>query len=216
MSRHKKAKSAQAFLLQKSIPAAPCKGLAYGPQAARRTGGQANLRFASAAPPPGLRPAPALRTTPPPTQGEGCVKGGPSAGPPFAFNQGRGFEICKKVCVPQLLHKKAAPWCGLLMEKDSVKENRQGCLSRLIRAGALKSVKRYALPPAPKKNAPGQNAQARPHARGGMCEGRTIGGSSLRVQSGHRPRFCRGYALPPAPKKNAPMGAFFFGAADGN
>ena len=25
---------------------------------------------------------------PAPTQGEGCVKGGPSAGPPFAFNQG--------------------------------------------------------------------------------------------------------------------------------
>ena len=49
MSRHKKAKSAQAFLLQMPIPAAPCKGLAYGPQAARRTGGQANLRFASAA-----------------------------------------------------------------------------------------------------------------------------------------------------------------------
>ena len=40
-----------------------------------------------------------------------------------------------KVCAPQLLHKKAAPWCGLLMEKDSVKENRQGCLSRSIRAG---------------------------------------------------------------------------------
>ena len=36
--------------------------------------------------------------------------------------------------------------------------------------------------PAPaKKNAPGPNAQACPHARGGMCEGRTIGGSSLRV-----------------------------------
>ena len=32
------------------------------------------------------------------------------------------------------------------MEKDSVKENRQGCLSRLIRAGAFKSAKRYALP----------------------------------------------------------------------
>ena len=45
-----KSKSAQAFLLQMPIPAAPCKGLAYGPQAARRTGGQANLRFASAAP----------------------------------------------------------------------------------------------------------------------------------------------------------------------
>lgn len=103
-----KSKSAQAFLLQMPIPAAPCKGLAYGPQAARRTGGQANLRFASAAPPPGLRPAPA----------------------------------------------------------------------------------------------PTHNPSA--HARGGQCEGRTIGGSSLRVQSGHRPRFCRGYALPSAPKKNAP------------
>ena len=105
--RHKKAKSAQAFLLQKSIPAAPCKGLAYGPQAARRTGGQANLRFASAAPPPGLRPAPALRTTPPPTQGEGCVKGGPSAGPPFAFNQGRGCPFAQGMRSPR--HQKRTP-----------------------------------------------------------------------------------------------------------
>ena len=64
-----KSKSAQAFLLQMPIPAAPCKGLAYGPQAARRTGGQANLRFASAAPPPGLRPAPPQRTSLPPRKG---------------------------------------------------------------------------------------------------------------------------------------------------
>ena len=106
VSRHKKAKSAQAFLLQKSIPAAPCKGLAYGPQAARRTGGQANRRFASAAPPPGLRPAPALRTTPPPTQGEGCVKGGPSAGSPFAFNQGRGCPLCTRYALPPAPAKK--------------------------------------------------------------------------------------------------------------
>ena len=158
MFRHpKKSKSAQAFLLQKSIPAAPCKGLAYGPQAARRTGGQANLRFASAAPPPGLRPAPALRTTPPATQGEGCVKGGPSAGPPFAFHQSRGFQICKKVCAPPA-PKKNAPGLNAPTRptggKDSVKENRQGCLSRLIRAGAFKSAKRYALPPAPAKKTP--------------------------------------------------------------
>ena len=38
--------------------------------------------------------------------------------------------------------------------KDSVKENRQGCLSHSIRAGALKSVKRYALPSAPAKKTP--------------------------------------------------------------
>ena len=106
VSRHKKAKSAQAFLLQKSIPAAPCKGLAYGPQAARRTGGQANRRFASAAPPPGLRPAPALRTTPPPTQGEGCVKGGPSAGPPFAFNQGTDQDFAGGMRSPRHQQKR--------------------------------------------------------------------------------------------------------------
>ena len=41
-------------------------------------------------------------------------------------------------------------------------------------------------------------------SRRGMCEGRTIGGSSLRVQSGQGLPICRGYVLPPAPKKNAP------------
>ena len=35
--------------------------------------------------------------------------------------------------------------------------------------------------PGTKKERPRPNAQARPHARGGMCEGRTIGGPSLRV-----------------------------------
>ena len=61
------------------------------------------------------------------------------------------------VCVPRLLHKKAAPWCGLLMEKDSAKENRQGCLSHSIRAGAIKSAKRVALPvPRPTKKTPTQ------------------------------------------------------------
>ena len=169
VSRHKKAKSAQAFLLQKSIPAAPCKGLATGPQAARRTGGQANRRFASAAPPPGLRPAP------PPHHSSAHARGGMCEGGTIA--------------VPP---------------------------SRSIRAAVFKSVKRYALPPAPKRTPPAQNAQACPHARGGMCEGRTIGGSSLRIPSGHRPRFCRGYALPSAPAKKTPFGVFFAGAADGN
>ena len=102
-----KSKSAQAFLLQKSILAAPCKGLAYGPQAARRTGGQANRRFASAASPPGLRPAPPQRTSLPPAR-RGKCEGGTIAVPP----------------------------------------------SRFIRAGAFKSAKRYALPPAPAKKTP--------------------------------------------------------------
>ncbi len=83
--RHKKAKSAQAFLLQKSIPAAPCKGLAYGPQAARRTGGQANLRFASAAPPPGLRPPPAPCKNPQISPFSGAVSLAPPV--PICYNR---------------------------------------------------------------------------------------------------------------------------------
>ncbi len=55
-----------------------------------------------------------------------------------------------------------------------------------------------------------------PHARGGMCEGRTIGGSSLCVLSGQGLPLCTRYALPPAPAKKTPFGVFFAGAADGN
>ena len=83
-----------------------------------RRASEPEVRFGGSAAGPAARPCPPHK--PAPTQGEGCVMGGPSAGPPFAFNQGRGFQICA------------------------------------------------------------------------------------------------GYALPLAPKKNAPMGAFFFGAADGN
>ena len=167
MSRHKKAKSAQAFLLQKSILAAPCKGLAYGPQAARRTGGQANLRFASAASPPGLRPAP--------PSAQACPTGG----------------------------------------KDSVKENRQGCLSRFIRAGAFKSAKRYALPPAPKKNAPGPNAPTRPTGGKDSVKENRQGCLSRLIRAGAF-KSAKRYALPPAPAKKTPFGVFFAGAADGN
>ena len=59
-------------------------------------------------------------------------------------------------------------------------------------------------------SAAGPAARPRPphnpsaHARGGMCEGRTIGGSSLCVLSGQGLPICRGYVLPSAPKKNAP------------
>ena len=59
----------------------------------------------------------------------------------------------------------------------------------------------FAAGPAARPRSP-HNPSA--HARGGMCEGRTIGGSSLRVPSGQGLPICRGYALPPAPKKNAP------------
>ena len=92
------------------------------------------VRFGGSAAGPAARPAPTHNPSAP-TQGEGCVKGGPSAGPPFAFNRGRGFQIC---------------------------------------AG-------YVLPLGTKKERPRPNAPTRSHARGGMCEGRTIGGSSLRV-----------------------------------
>ena len=47
-------------------------------------------------------------------------------------------------------------------------------------SGSLRRLRRRACGP------PRPSAQPRPHARGGMCEGRTIGGSSLRIQSGQR------------------------------
>ena len=58
-----------------------------------------------------------------------------------AFDQGRECLICKKECVPRPTNKKGRqrflrrliPYGG----KESVKENRQGCLSRLIRAGSV-------------------------------------------------------------------------------
>ena len=79
-----------------------------------RRASEPEVRFGGSAAGPAARPAP--RTTPPFPQGEGSVKGGPSAGPPFAFNQGRGFQICKKVCVPPGTSKKDAfrrlfCWC---------------------------------------------------------------------------------------------------------
>ena len=100
-------------------------------------------------------PAPAKQTPPPicrpsPTQGEGCVKGGPSAGPPFAFDQGSDFQVCAGVALPVPRPTKKTPCPNNksfpVGGKDSVKENRQGCLSRSIRAGAIKSAKRDALP----------------------------------------------------------------------
>ena len=49
------------------------------------------------------------------------------------------------------------------MEKDRVKENRQGCLSHSIRAGAIKSAKRVALPATrPTKKTPCPNNKSFP------------------------------------------------------
>ena len=96
VSRHKKAKSAQAFLLQMPIPAAPCKGLAYGPQAARRTGGQANRRFASAAPPPGLRPAPAPTHNPSAHARGGMCEGRTIGGSSLRVPSGQGLSNLQK------------------------------------------------------------------------------------------------------------------------
>ena len=80
--------------------------------------------------------------------------------------------------------------------------------SHLIRADALKSAKRYALPRHQKRTPPAQNAQACPHARGGMCEGRTICGSSLRVISGQWLPLYGIVCVPPAPAKKTPLGRF--------
>ena len=46
---------------------------------------------------------------PAPTQGEGCVKGGPSAGPPFAFNQGTDQVFAGGMRSPRH-QKRTPPW----------------------------------------------------------------------------------------------------------
>ena len=46
---------------------------------------------------------------PAPTQGEGCVKGGPSAGPPFAFNQGTDQVFAGGMRSPPH-QKRTPPW----------------------------------------------------------------------------------------------------------
>ncbi len=59
-----------------------------------------------------MRSPGASKKTPPPicqpspTQGEGCVKGGPSAGPPFAFNQGRGCLFMEGYAFPRRQQKR--------------------------------------------------------------------------------------------------------------
>ena len=92
-----------------------------------------------------------------------------------------------------------------------------------IRAAGRPPYRRASEPPVRfGGSAAGPAARPRPphhpsaHARRGMCEGRTIGGSSLRVQSGQGLTLCTRYALPPAPAKKTPFGVFFAGAADGN
>ena len=80
-----------------------------------------------------------------------------------------------------------------------------------IRAAGRPPYRRASEPPVRfGGSAAGPAARPRPphnpsaHARGGMCEGRTIGGSSLCVLSGQGLPLCTRYALPSAPKKNAP------------
>ena len=85
----------------------------------------------------------------------------PPAVPAGKRTSGSLRRLRRRACGPPRPNAQACPTGG----KDSVKENRQGCLSRLIRAGAFKSAKRYALPPAPKKNAPGPKRTSLPHRR---------------------------------------------------
>ena len=72
------------------------------------------------------------------------MKGGPSAGPPFAFDQGSDFQVCAGVALPVPRPTKKTPCPNNksfpVGGKDSVKENRQGCLSHSIRAAIFKSV----------------------------------------------------------------------------
>ena len=110
--------------------------------------------------------------------------------------------------------KENATWTFPTGGKDSAKENRQGCLSRSIRAGAGPLLKSNRSPCASKKDAPA-HMPTFPYARGGMCEGRTICGSSLRVISGQWLPLYGIVCVPPAPAKKTPFGVFFAGAPKG-
>ena len=91
-----------------------------------------------------------------------------------------------------------------------MKENRQGCLSRSIRADALKSAKRYVLPrPKTHKPAPTQGE--------GCVKGEPLR-CPLRVSSGQMLlNLQKGMRSPPssAPIKSTPAGVLFIGAEDG-
>ena len=60
-------------------------------------------------PAPAKKNASAPTHKPAPTQGEGCVKGGPSAGPPFAFNQGTDQDFAGGMRSPRH-QKRTPPW----------------------------------------------------------------------------------------------------------
>ena len=107
VSRHQKIQKRTSFSPPKVNPRCPLQGAgirAAGRPPYRRAS-EPEVRFGGSAAGPAARPRPPHK--PAPTQGEGCVKGGPSAGPPFAFYQGRGFPFAGGMRSPR--HQKRTP-----------------------------------------------------------------------------------------------------------
>ena len=148
-----------------------------------------------------------------------CRPRGRAAGrPPQAGARAEPVSAVQSAAGPAARNRQAqkenAAWAFPAGGKDSVKENRQGCLPRSIRAGAAPLRNSMRSPGASKKDAPA-HIPTFPYARRGMCEGRTICGSSLRVQSGQRLPLYGIVCVPPAPAKKTPFGVFFAGAPKG-
>ena len=120
-----------------------------------RRASEPEVRFGGSAAGPAARPRPPHN--PSALARRGKCEGGTIAVPPSRSIGAGAFKSAKRHVLPPA-PKKNAPGLNAPTRptggKDSVKENRQGCLSRLIRAGAFKSAKRYALPPAPAKKTP--------------------------------------------------------------
>ena len=142
-----------------------------------------------------------------PANGKRCSCLTAAGRPPQAGARALPVSAARSAAGPAARNRQAqkenAAWAFSAGGKDSVKENRQGCLSRSIRAGAAPLWKGKRSPGASKKDAPA-HMPTFPYARGGMCEGWTICGSSLRVISGQWLPLYGIVCVPPAPAKKTP------------
>ena len=148
----------------------------------------------------------------------GMCEGRTICGSSLRVLSGQALPLYGIVCVPPTPAKKTPP--PICQPSPTQGE---GCVkgghlrvlpSRSIRAAAAPLRKGKRSPDASKKDAPA-HMPTFPYARGGMCEGRTICGSSLRVISGQRLPLYGIVCVPPAPAKKTPFGVFFAGAPKG-